>query len=302
VTGVALALPRAEALTDALMAEGADVIGADGMVSLRTRLGTELASAVEDSPEGERLRLDAFLLGRAGRDPDHFGVADEPFVASARNCRRAVGLGAVARCLGRPSLPPAPAVGDVLGMGVRAVEAGPDAGVPLPWWAAWYTGLPPAGRSMVEAEAVTWATQVWTSLSWQRLARPVVGGADDWWECPGTRVVTLRGHADVRVRPPGRPAFLVVGSEVPAGNWRLPLAFPALVSALVRGPSAVPSRVIGLWPASGQVRILPVDLALLENTADAVLSTVAAWVAARRAEIRRRATPSTPGGVPAASR
>jgi len=135
---------------------------------------------------------------------------------------------------------------------------------------------------MVEAEAVTWATQVWTALEWDRLApAPLVGGGDDWWDCPGTRAMTLRGQADVRVRTGGRPALLVVGGGVPAADWRGALGFPALVCALARGERSVPARVVGLWPSSGQVRILAVDTGALVDTATAVVCAVATLVDAR---------------------
>jgi hypothetical protein len=39
--------------------------------------------------------------------------------------------------------------------------------------------------------------------------------------------------------------------------------------------------VVGLWPASGQVRILPVDGDTLAETATAVIAAVATWVDAR---------------------
>jgi hypothetical protein len=134
---------------------------------------------------------------------------------------------------------------------------------------------------MVEAEAVTWATQLWTALEWERLVQPVVGGGDDWWDCPGTRALTLRGRADVRVRAVGRPVLLVVGSGVPPSDWRSALGFPALVPALGRGEKSVPARVVGLWPASGQVRILPVDNGALVDAAAAVIRAVSTWVDAR---------------------
>jgi hypothetical protein len=87
------------------------------------------------------------------------------------------------------------------------------------------------------------------------------------------------------MRAQGRPVLLVVGSGVPPADWRSALGFPALVPALARGEKAVPARVVGLWPASGQVRILPVDDGVLLDTATAVIRAVSTWVDARR-EIR----------------
>jgi len=53
------------------------------------------------------------------------------------------------------------------------------------------------------------------------------------------------------------------------------------VPALGRGEKSVPARVVGLWPASGQVRILPVDNGALVDAAAAVIRAVSTWVDAR---------------------
>jgi hypothetical protein len=279
--GMALALPRARALTDALVAPPLPGSGGAELGLLREKLAGDLSALVAELPEGEKLRLDDFRFGLAREHPDRLGVVDGAFVPSPAACRRALGLGAVARCLrGRASSPGA-AVAEVLAAGAEDADEGGDPGARPPWWAAWYRDLSAGGRAMVEAEAVTWATQLWTALEWERLDRAQVGGGDDWWDCPGTRVLTLRGRADVRVRADGRPALLVVRTGVPAPDWRGTLGFPALVASLARGERSVPVRVVGLWPACGQVRILPVDGDTLAETATAVIGAVATWVDAR---------------------
>ena len=132
---------------------------------------------------------------------------------------------------------------------------------------------------MVKAEAVTWATQLATALQWERLERPpVIGGRDDWWACPGTRRLTLKGRADVRAVIGGRQALLVISGGVPTAGWRLDLGFPALVAALVRGERGVPVRVVGTWPSCGQFRALEVDAGVLVDSARAVVSAVGTWV------------------------
>ena len=281
MTGMSVALPRAGALTDALTAPPTGSVSAEALGALRDRLAGELATLVEELPTGEKLILDGFRFGQARDHPDRLGDDDGHFVASPALCQRTVGSGAVARCLRRRSASPAVAVAEVLAAGAEDAAEGGDPTVRPPWWAAWYRGLPAGGRAMVEAEAVTWATQVWTALEWERLAQPMVGGSDDWWDCPGTRSLTLRGRADVRVRAGGRPALLVVGSGLPPSGWRGTLGFPALVASLARGQGSVPARVVGLWPACGQVRILPVDQGVLAETATAVTAAVATWVDAR---------------------
>lgn len=279
--GMSLALPRAGSLTDALMAPPTDTVAAGDLRILRDQLAGDLAALVEELPPGEKLRLDEFRFGQARRSPHRLSAPDGPFVASPAMSRRAVGQSAVGRCLRRRSPSPAVAVTEVLATGAEDAGADGDPGARPPWWAGWYAGLDAGGQAMVEAEAVTWATQLWTALEWDRVTQAVVGGGDDWWDCPGTRALTLKGRADVRARADARPVLLVVGSGVPPADWRTDLGFPALVAALARGEKAVPARVVGLWPASGQVRILPVDGAALHDTATGVICAVSTWVDAR---------------------
>lgn len=281
-TGMSLALPRARALTDTLVAPADGGVSGEELEALRAQVAGDLGALVEELPPGERLRLDSYRFALARERPDQMGSVDAAFVASPVTSRRAVGVSAVARCVRRWAPTPAVAVDEVLAAGVEDIAEETDPTGRPPWWAGWYAGLPPGARAMVAAEAVTWATQLWTALEWDRLApAPIVGGGDDWWDCPGTRAMTLQGRADVRVRAGGRPVLLVVGSGVPPADWRAGAGFPALVSALARGERAVAVRVVGLWPASGQVRILPVDGAALAETATAVVAAVARWVDAR---------------------
>ncbi len=281
-TGMSLTLPRARALTDALVAPADGGVSGEELGGLKAQVAADLAALVEELPAGERLRLDGYRFALARERPDQMAAADGAFVPSPVTCRGAVGVLAVARCVRRWAPTPAAAVDEVLAAGIEDSAGGSDPNTRPPWWARWYAGLPTGARAMVAAEAVTWATQLWTALEWDRLApAPVVGGGDDWWDCPGTRALTLQGRAEVRVRTGGRPVLLVVGSGVPPAQWRAGLGFPALVTALARGERAVPARVVGLWPASGQVRILPVDRGGLAETATAVVGAVATWVDAR---------------------
>ena len=78
-----------------------------------------------------------------------------------------------------------------------------------------------------------------------------------------------------------RPALLVVGSGSCAGDWRIGLGFPALVSALGKAAPAAPCRVVGTWPQSGQVRVLAVDADALRAAAVAVVSAAGTYVDAR---------------------
>ncbi|HUY63463.1 MAG TPA: hypothetical protein VMV14_02985 [Acidimicrobiales bacterium] len=276
--GVALTLPRAGAVTDELLAPVLDISG-ETLSALRGDLVEALRSLASDLPGGERFVLDAYRFSTARRHPERCGTP-EPFAPSPARCRRAVGLAAVDRCLRRRARGPVEAVGQVLETGVddaALVERGeaPRA----PWWAKWYASLGPGGRAVVAAEAVTWCTQLWTALAWDRFpVRPQVGGRDDWWDEPSTGALTLHGRAEVRARVGQRPVLVVVHSSVPDAAATTALAFPALVAGLAGGPRAIPGRVVGLWPTSGQVRVLEVEEGALRRCADDVLSAVGTWV------------------------
>jgi hypothetical protein len=294
-TGAAAGPSRATWLTDALLAPPGEDVAPAELARLRGDLAGELRTLGAELPAGDRLQVDTFKVLVAQRHPDRCMAADDTFVASPRLCRRAVGVAAVNRCVRGLSPAPALAVADVLTGGLEdAAMATGTAAVKAPWWAQWYAGLPGGGRAVVQAEAVAWATQLFTALDWRRIPRlPVIGGRDDWWQCPDEPQLVLKGRADVRSFDRRRPALLVVGTARCRADWRVELGYPGLVAALVRDAHAAPSRVVGVWPQSGQVRVLPVDLATLRATATAVVAAVATWVDGR-IEARRLAGADAP--------
>ncbi len=264
----ALLLPRAAALTDELVAPGGPEVPGSLLSEVRQRLRDELVPLVSKVPAGERLTVDAHRLRLSVDNPEQCKAADDPFVPSARACRRAVGLAAVQRCVFGRAPSPRAAVTEVLAGGLEEVGR-------APWWAAWYGSLTEGGQAVVAAEATTWATQLWAALDWDRFERPpAVGGRDDWWDCPGTKALALHGRVEVRAFAGGRPVMLAIYPGAPSASWRPVMGFPALVAALARGERALPSRVVGLWPASGQARNLAVDRSVVKDTADAVVEAV----------------------------
>ena len=290
-------------LTDALVAPPGEDVSASELARLRGEVVRDLQALSAELPAGERLQIDAFKVLVAQRHPDRCMEGDATFVASPRLCRRALGVAAVNRCVRGLSPCPAVAVTEVLEEGLEdAAAENTAAGVRAPWWAEWYTGLPRGGRAVVAAEAVTWATQLFTALDWRRIpAPPVIGGRDDWWQCPGGSQLVLRGRAEVRSLAPGRLALLVVGTGRCQADWRVELGYPGLVAALVRDAQAAPCRVVGFWPHSGQVRVLPVDLPMLRATGTAVVAAVATWVDGR-IEAQRPAVADVPDDLAASER
>jgi hypothetical protein len=285
--------PRVTWLTDALVAPAIEEVAPGELAALRADLVRDLEALGADLPDGERLQVDAYKLLVAHRHPERCMAIDDTFVASPRLARRAIGVAAVNRCVRHHSPAPAVAVAEVLAEGLEDVAVAARTGaVRAPWWAEWYAGLPGGGRAVVCAEAVTWATQLLGAVDWPRLARPVIGGRDDWWQCPGATPIVLKGRADVRSLEGRRPALLVVGTGRCQADWRTQLGYPGLVATLGRDAHVAPRRVVGVWPQSGQVRVLPVDLAMLRATAAAVVAAVATWVDSQ-IEVRR----SVPGAL-----
>ena len=69
------------------------------------------------------------------------------------------------------------------------------------------------------------------------------------------------------------------GAARRTGGWSS--ATPDWWPRSCRDVTAAPCRVVGVWPDSGQVRVLPLDLGALRHVATAVVSAVATWVDSR---------------------
>ena len=140
-------------------------------------------------------------------------------------------------------------------------------------WEPWLAGLAVGARATVLAEAVSWATSLWSALDWDRSpvlprsgGRTISGSAR-----PAARSLKGRSETPGRRWPGARPG---VGRDdhgrsarwrwcrcpvAAPGAWGEELAFLALVAAL-RSPSRpVPARVLGLWPDAGVHAAVDID-------------------------------------------
>lgn len=233
-------LPRADALTDALLGageEGARLTDA-GILSVVERLEQGLDDAVagacreEGAPlhgaaPARLIRIGHYQVARAldspagGPVPARHADSTGGFRWTARTARRAIGLAALRAGLDGRAAAPAEAVGLVLsepGGPYGVGRAGPGS------CADWITALAPPARALVASEASGWVTRLWTGLDWSRLPPEdlVVGGPDRWWRWrgtwpapsghrergsagpgPSTFELALRGRADVRIVPSG---------------------------------------------------------------------------------------------------
>jgi len=259
-TTLRVALPRAGALTDVVLSEPGVIVTEDEIIGVRRRLASDLAVEVFGN-RTRPIRVDAYRLQLALSSPERLTDLQNRFEPTPASARRSVGISAVASCLREASLAPAAAVERMLAAATREVSAGGRA-----WWEDWYTRLPRAAQYVVQAEATTWATQLFESLEWWRFEPPARIGADLRW-VSGRSEIDLRAKVDVRVSTGERPVFFVVQTGIAPREWTAALALPALVAALAQGHQAVPARVVGYWPASGQVRILPIEPGTLERAA-----------------------------------
>jgi hypothetical protein len=193
-------------------------------------------------------------------------VEERPFEWSARTARRALGLAAVRTLVAGEARSPVEALRRRLAESVRWVRDGDPGVSPLD---RWVTGLGPAGRAVVAAESVTWATRLWTALDWTALAAlgtPPLIGRDRWWDSPHSALLALRGRADVRTDR----AHLVVLSGPRRASVRSELALVALVDTLRTRERATPARMVGWWPDSGHLVRIDPHPAVLSLACDAI--------------------------------
>jgi hypothetical protein len=227
-------------------------------------------------------------LRRARSHPGTVGLPDPAFAWKPAFARRSLGLAAVRACAGGHFRGPAEAVAP---LAAEAVDEWRRTGRRTFHWEPWFAGLGAGARSVVLAEAVTWATPLWASADWTALGeRAVIGPADDRWSCPGPRTVWLKARCEARVDPlptpvrgtgdgPAAPAagsaLVVVSGGAPCGGWADDLGFLGLVAAVRPSDRSVPARVVGLWPEAGLRRTIEIDEARLVSAADRVVTTLA---------------------------
>jgi hypothetical protein len=262
-------LPKAKGLTDALLAPSGPGITPGEQTVLRTRLQDALTPLAGGGP----IRMNGYLLRTALLAPER-GMDDSPFHWSSRTARRSIGIVAARHCVRGLARTPGEAVAITV---AQLAEDGRQGQGRRGSLAQWLALVPEGGRAAVRAEATTWATHLLEALEWGRLRPPpVIGGPDQWWDCPSAPAVGLRGRADVRVLVPDNPAAtalltMVGGQPGPTSGVELGLA--ALVAVLTRPAAPAPARVVGWWPDCGRALVLAVDLPMLRQTANAVVAT-----------------------------
>jgi len=269
-----------------------DPIDDAARLKVRDRLIDDIGSVAEHAPIGDGLVVDLPLLRRARACPDRLVVPDDAFVWKPLFVRRSLGLAIVDSCVTGRFRCPLDAGGPVAD---EAVAEWKRTGWRTFHWEPWFAALAAGARASVLADAVTWASSLWSAFDWRAFpSLPQVGGAADQWSCPAPGRVRLKGRCELRValgtgeeRPNGtevrsHPVGLIsVSSGRPGPGWAAELAFLALAGAL-RSPSRpVPARVFGLWPDSGAHATVDITTAWLHEAVGLVVDTVAAVAQAR---------------------
>ena len=295
-------LPKSASLTDAFISPSTRLVDQREFRQLRRDFECELGEAAGPLPANERVRVDAYHL----RNSISGNVEpDGSFRWTPWTARRPIGIECVRACLANPRLTPLQATHDVITRLVgRAVDERQRPGS----LAEWLSGLGVGGRAVVQAEAVVWATQLQTALDWSRIDRPIVG-RDHSVVLPTSSQVLLRGRIEVQSRASSlgplnkgksgdtrdvSPAVLfsiMTGRPTPTARTELGLA--ALTVALDDRHGESPTRVVGWWPQSGRALVVPVDLALLGQTCEAVVAAVRSARPARPRQLhssRKRTT------------
>ncbi len=277
---------------DLLAPAGAPVDDGDRL-RIRDRLAAAIPPLVERLPHGQEVVVTLPLLRTVGIDPGALGRPEEPFAWKSVFVRRSLGLAVVDACAGRRFRTPAEAIEPVA---AGAVSEWERTGWRTFHWEPWLAGLAPGARAVVLADALTWATALWSSLDWAAFgAPPQIGGVDDQWICPARRTMRLKGRAELRVplgaaRRHGRPglegsgsatALVSVSAGSPGARWAEELAYLGLVAGLRCPTRPVPTRVVGLWPDAGMHSSVEIDGEVLGTASDRVVATVAAVVDAR---------------------
>lgn len=280
--------------TAALLARPSGAVAPGELEEARAQLVAGVADAAAGLAPGTHLEIGLPQLRRARYRPELVAEPEGAFTWKPAFVRRSLGIATLRACVGGRYRAPAEAVGPVADL---AVEEWRRTGWRAFHWEPWLAGLGAGGRAAVLADAVTWATPLWSALDWAAVG-PVaeLGRPDDRWPVPGPGDVHLRSRSEVRVLPPvaaGAPSspsvLLSVAGGRPGDGWHDELAFLALVAGVASAARSVPARVVGLWPESGALRVAEVDGHALIGAVDRVVDTVAVLVDASTA---RMATPA----------
>lgn len=246
------------------------------LLSAVERIPDALARSAVSRPGGGSFRLTDHDI-RCALDRSGVPVRPTPFAWSARTARRALGLAAVRSLVAAEARSPVEGVHAAVDRAINSLQEGQR---PVSTMDRWLAGLPSAGRAAVQAEAVTWASRLWSALDWAAFEVPPVIGRDHWWDSPQSSLLALRSRAEVRAivtdeEGERHSVHLVVLGGPRRDTIRSELSVVAMVEAIRRSDPLLPGRVVGWWPDSGHLVRMEVDQMALDTGVTAVAHTLA---------------------------
>jgi hypothetical protein len=164
---------------------------------VRDRMLAGVVPRAEQLAPSAPLEINLAVLRQVRSHPETVTRPDPAFAWKPVFVRRSLGLAVVQACIDGRFRTPADAAEPVA---AEAVEEWRRTGWRTYHWEPWLAGLAPGGRVAVVAEAVTWATALWSTFDWRGFdAAPRLGGVDDQWLLPADRTVRLKGRSELRV-------------------------------------------------------------------------------------------------------
>lgn len=216
--------------TTTLLAPGTATVDAAARRRVGDHLVDGLAAATSGADGSGPVDVRPTTLWRAHFHRELLGTAEPPFAWRPAYARRSLGLAAVRACVAGRFRGPADAVRPLAD---EAVSEWRRSGWRTYHWEPWFAQLGHGGQAVVLAEAINWATALWSSFDWSSFPPDaVVGGTEDRWECATPRPVRLRGRSDLRVPLPGTVSGGRTATPLCRGRWcRWPGACPTGVGA-----------------------------------------------------------------------
>ena len=196
-----------------------------------------LASRFRGIPSTDRLRADAWMVERRG-------VRGRAFAWSPTTARRTIGNAALRRSSFGGEL--IECVEEIIAEHHHRVTRGYARPGSLSHWLA---NVPPAVRSLVASDAVTWATVSLETLD--SFGAPYsVASSDAYYDVARARV-SLRGRRDASVATANGRIIIRLRTGVPAPTAIAGLRADLTVDALADLGGVAAQRIVGVWPESG---------------------------------------------------
>gem|GEM_PF-592676 len=262
-------LPRSRALSDLILEPGPTPERLD--LGLRRVLAHRIAASAPARSWGA-LRLDSYSILAA---LDERPREQRAFSWSPRATKRILGVRAAHRVLSGQCATPTEAVCAEIDDVIKRTEQQHTRPGSLGSWLEESTlGV----RAAVIGEAVAHATDIITLLEWESVREiTTIGRADPVWAVPGAPWISLRGRRDLEVTLDDERqerALVALRPGRPNPHSIDDLSLVALVEGLSQPEKPLPTRIVGVWPASGKSISLEVTRSTTQHAARFVVDAI----------------------------